>query len=84
MRKQAARYCALSLPNWNVGFTPLAKLWVIERTHAWHGRCRRNRKDYERSIESSTAMIQISHIHLILNRLTHGGRLVFHYRKEAA
>ena len=27
------------------GFTPLEKRWVIERTHAWHGRYRRNRKD---------------------------------------
>jgi putative transposase len=81
-------------PSWRIevkarpagtkGFTPLAKLWVIERTHAWHGRCRRNSKDYERSIESSTAMIQISHIHLMLNRLTHGGHPVFHYRKDAA
>ena len=42
------------------GFTPLEKRWVIERTNAWHGRYRRNSKDYERSIESSTAMIQIS------------------------
>ena len=81
-------------PSWRIevkarpagtkGFTPLAKLWVIERTNAWHGRYRRNSKDYERSIESSTAMIQISHIHLMLNRLTHGGGPVFHYRKDAA
>src|SRR5499427_6355157 len=39
------------------GFTPLAKLWVIERTNAWHGRYRRNSKDDERSVASSTAMI---------------------------
>src|SRR5919202_1770487 len=31
------------------GFTPLEKLWVIERTNAWHGRYRRTRKDDERS-----------------------------------
>ena len=66
------------------GFTPLEKRWVIERTNAWHGRCRRNSKDDERSIESSTAMIQISHIHLMLNRLAPCGRPVFHYRKDAA
>jgi len=66
------------------GFTPLEKRWVIERTNAWHGRCRRNSKDYERSIESSTAMIQISHIHFMLNRLAPCGRHVFHYRKDAA
>jgi putative transposase len=56
-------------PTGMKGFTPLEKRWVIERTNAWHGRYRRNSKDYERSIESSTAMIQISNIHLMLNRL---------------
>jgi putative transposase len=66
------------------GFTPLEKRWVIERTNAWHGRYRRNSKDYERSTESSTAMIQISHIHLMLNRLSPCGRPAFHYRQEAA
>ena len=71
-------------PAGTKGFTPLEKCWVIERTNTWHGRCRRNSKDYERSIESSTAMIQISHIHLMLNRLTPGSRPVFHYRKDAA
>ena len=30
------------------GFTPLEKRWVVERTNAWNGRCRRNSKDYER------------------------------------
>jgi putative transposase len=71
-------------PAGTKGFTPLAKRWVIERTNAWHGRSRRNSKDYERSIESSTAMIQISHIHLMLNRLSPCGRPAFHYRKDAA
>ena len=54
-------------PAGTKGFTPLEKRWVIERTNAWHGRYRRNSKDYERSIESSTAMLQISNIHLMLN-----------------
>ena len=71
-------------PEGTKGFTPLAKRWVIERTNAWNGRYRRNSKDYERSIESSTAMIQISNIHLMLNRLAPCGRPEFHYRKEAA
>jgi putative transposase len=66
------------------GFTPLEKRWVIERTNAWHGRYRRNSKDYERSTESSTAMIQMSHIHLMLNRAAPCSRPAFHYRKEAA
>src|SRR5919198_1792558 len=66
------------------GFTPLEKSWVIERTNAWNGRYRRNSKDYERSVESSTAMIQISHVHLMLNRLAPHDRPAFHYRKDAA
>ena len=66
------------------GFTPLAKRWVMERTNAWHGRFRRNSKDYERSVESSTAMIQISNIQRMLNRLFPCDRPAFHYRKDAA
>jgi Transposase DDE domain len=50
------------------GFTPLGKRWVIERTNAWHGRYRRNSKDDERTTESSTAMIKISHIHQYLRQ----------------
>lgn len=71
-------------PAGTKGFTPLEKRWVIERTNAWQGRYRRNSKDYERSVESSTAMIQISNIHLMLNRFAPCGRPEFHYRKEAA
>jgi putative transposase len=47
-------------PEGTKGFSPLEKRWVIERTNAWHGRYRRNSKDYERRVESSAAMIQIS------------------------
>jgi putative transposase len=71
-------------PEGTKGCMPLEKRWVIERTNAWNGRYRRHRKDYERSVESSMAMIQISHIHLMLNRLAPCERPVFHYRQEAA
>jgi putative transposase len=71
-------------PAGTKGFTPLEKRWVIERTNAWHGRDRRNSKDYERSVESSTAMLQISHIHLMLHRLAPCDRPAFHDRKNAA
>src|SRR5262245_32589234 len=63
---------------------PLEKRWVIERTNAWHGRYRRNSKDEERNVESSTAMLQISHINLMLHRLAPGDRPAFHYRQGAA
>jgi putative transposase len=71
-------------PEGTKGFTPLEKRWVIERTNAWHGRYRSNSKDDERSIASSAAMIQISDIHLMLNRLAPWGHPVCHDRKEAA
>ena len=71
-------------PEGTTGFTPLAKRWVVARTNAWHGRYRSNSKDYERRVESRTAMIQMSHIHLMLNRLSPCRRPAFHYRKETA
>jgi putative transposase len=80
-------------PDWHVevktrpegakGFTPLKKRWVVERTNAWNGRCRRNSKDYERRPESSAAMIHISNVHLMLRRLAPHSRPVFHYRTAA-
>jgi len=71
-------------PEGTRGFTPLEKRWVIERTNAWHGRYRRNSQDYERSVESSTAMLQSSNINLMLHRLTPCECPAFHYRKNAA
>jgi putative transposase len=80
-------------PNWRVevkmraegtkGFTPLEKRWVIERTNAWNGRCRRHSKDYERRTESSTAMIQISNVQLMLRKLTTHHQPTFQYRAAA-
>ncbi|OWK36411.1 Mobile element protein [Fimbriiglobus ruber] len=50
-------------------FQPLRVRWVVERTFAWIGRCRRNSKDYERTESSSEAMVQVSSIRLMLRRL---------------
>ena len=71
-------------PEGTKGFTPLEKRWGVARTNAWNGRPRRNRKDYERSVESSPAMIQIINIHLMLHKLNPCGCSEFHYRKNAA
>src|SRR3954469_21621226 len=50
-------------------FFPLKIRWVVERTFAWLGRCRRLSKDYEYKTAHSEAWIQISSIHLMLRRL---------------
>jgi putative transposase len=52
-----------------VGFQLLPRRWVVERTFAWLGHCRRLSKDYEEFIENSEAMIQIGMIRLMLQRL---------------
>jgi transposase len=51
------------------GFVVLAKRWVVERTFAWLGRCRRLAKDWESSIEPSEAWTYIASIRLISKRL---------------
>jgi putative transposase len=56
-------------PTGSKGFAPLKKRWVVERTNAWNGRCRRHSKDYERKAESSAAMLHVSNLQLMLRRL---------------
>ena len=51
------------------GFEVIPHRWVMERAFGWLGRYRRLAKDYERSVESSEAMIQIAMIRLMLTRL---------------
>ena len=71
-------------PQGAKGFVLLPKRWVVERTFAWLGRCRRNSKDYERTTESSESMLYISAIHLMLKRLKPSKVYPpFHYRLAA-
>ena len=51
------------------GFLVLPKRWIVERTLAWIGRCRRHSKDYETNPETSETMILISMSNLMLRRL---------------
>ena len=51
------------------GFKVLPRRWVVERTFAWLGRCRRLAKDFERTVESSTAWALIASIRLMTRRL---------------
>jgi putative transposase len=71
-------------PAGSTGFVLLPKRWVVERTLAWLGRCRRNSKDYERRTDSSESMLRVSTIHLILKRLQPSHVYPpFHYRAAA-
>ena len=51
------------------GFVLLPRRWVVDRTFAWLGRNRRLAKDFEKSIESSTAWIFMASVQLISRRL---------------
>ena len=51
------------------GFVPLPKRWIVERTFAWLGRCRRLAKDFENLAVNALAFLCLSMIRLMLRRL---------------
>jgi putative transposase len=51
-------------------FKILPRRWVVERTFGWFGRYRLLSKEYERTIESSTADVLHAMTMLMLRRLT--------------
>jgi transposase len=75
---QLAKALAQSGP-WNIqivkrpvgvkGFQLLPRRWVVERTFAWLGRCRRLAKDFEGSVASATAWLLLAHLRLLTRRL---------------
>src|SRR5271170_5532883 len=51
------------------GFVVLPRRWVVERTFAWLGRCRRLAKDFEATIASAVAWALVAHIRTLTRRL---------------
>lgn len=51
------------------GFEVLPRRWVVERTFAWFGRNRRLSKDFEETLESSTAWLFLASAQLMTRRL---------------
>ena|SRR5215207_4518203 len=51
------------------GFQLLPRRWVVERTFAWFGRCRRLAKDFEGTTATHVAWLLIAHIRLLTRRL---------------
>jgi putative transposase len=50
-------------------FEPIRIRWVVERTHAWLGRCRRLTRDHEYNISSSETWVKISAIQQMIRSL---------------
>ena len=87
LEESKARYRVevVSRPPRSRGFVKLPRRWVVERTNAWHGRYRRNSRDYEWLPESSESMIKISSIHRMLrflNPSTEKPLIPFKYREN--
>ena len=51
------------------GFVVLPKRWVVERTFAWFGRCRRLAKDWECLNRKGLAFLHLASIRLMLRKL---------------
>lgn len=51
------------------GFQLLPRRWVVERTFAWFGRCRRLAKDFEASAATEVAWLLVAHLRLLTRRL---------------
>lgn len=51
------------------GFEVLPKRWVVERTLAWLGRCRRLAKDFENPTRNALAFLRLASIRLMLKKL---------------
>lgn len=51
------------------GFVLLPKRWIVERTFAWLGRCRRLAKDYENLTRSHVGFVILAMIRLMTRRI---------------
>ena len=51
------------------GFQLLPRRWVVERTFAWFGRCRRLSRDFEGSAATERAWLLVAHLRLLTRRL---------------
>ena len=56
-------------PKNSHSFEALPRRWVVERTLAWLGLCRRLSKDYEALPETTESWVYIAMTHLMLRRL---------------
>ena len=55
-------------PESATGFVPAGGRWVVERSFGWLNFKRRLCRDYEKTVESSEAMLQLGFIDLIIRR----------------
>lgn len=64
----------MSRPAGAVGFVVVPKRWVVERTFGWLTRWRRLNRNYEHTLASSEAVVQIAMIGIMTRRLARARR----------
>lgn len=70
---EAAQWCGYAVevsqkPPTEKGFVPQTGRWQVERSFAWENFYRRLSKDYEKTVDSSVAFIQLAFISIILSK----------------
>lgn len=71
---QAALWCGFTVevtqkPPTEKGFVPQIGRWQVERSFAWENFYRRLAKDFEKTVQSSVAFIQLAFISIILAKI---------------
>ncbi len=66
------------------GFIALPKRWIVERTFAWLGRCRRLAKDWECLNHKALAFLRLASIRLMLRKLCNPPDVRFMRKDEIA
>ncbi|MCG7364533.1 transposase, partial [Roseomonas sp. ACRSG] len=59
----------VKLPGAKRGFVLLPRRWVVERSFAWIGRCRRLARDHEATTSSAAAFFTLATAMLLVRRL---------------
>ena len=65
------------------GFEVIPRRWVVERTLAWLGRCRRMAKDWEKTVASAEAWILIAHIRRVTRLLAGAEHLIGNFESDS-
>jgi len=68
-RELGIRIEVVKRPEGQTGFAVVPRRWAVERSIAWHGRCRRLAKDYEHAEEYAESWVYLASIQRLLRRL---------------
>ena len=68
-RQQRRRLKVEIVKRTDTGFKVLPKRWVVERTFAWLGRCRRLAKDFECLTRNALAFLRWASVRVMLRKL---------------